>query len=243
MKKLILLTIVLTGFFSSLSAQQKITISDPKNQVIVTANLYLVSDTLPYIILCHQAGFSRGEFKESAIRFCKLGFNCIAVDLRSGGEVNEVKNETAAIAKNMNLPCTYLDAEQDIISAINYAFAKNNRKVILFGSSYSASLALKIAVTNDKVKAVIAFSPGEYFGDKLNLKKSITKLDKPAFVTSSKAEAADVTALLKDLQTKKITQFIPAFGDGVHGSSALWKDNKNEGEYWAALMMFLKSVK
>lgn len=34
----------------------------------------------PIFILCHHAGFSRGECIETAEYFLKQGFNCIAVD-------------------------------------------------------------------------------------------------------------------------------------------------------------------
>ena len=213
-----------------------------KDGVAITADLYFVSDTLPYMILCHQAGFSRGEYKETGPKFTKFGYNCLAIDARSGKEANGVTNETARDAAAKKKPTTYLDAEQDIIAAIDYAYAKSKKKVILLGSSYSASLVLKIAANNDKVKAVLAFSPGEYFGTQLNLKESIKNLDKPVFVTSSKEEAADVSKLVKDIKSKNKQQFTPS-NKGDHGSKALWKEtNPNYHEYWLALLMFMRGV-
>jgi dienelactone hydrolase len=224
-----------------LDAQETITFPS-KDGLEITADQYISSDTLPYIILCHQAGFSRGEYKNTASRFQKFGYNCLAIDARFGKESNGIKNATAALAKAQDMKVTNLDAEQDILAAIDYIYAKTNKKVILLGSSYSASLVLKIAATNDKVKAVIAFSPGEYFGDKLNVKKSIGMLDKPVFVTSSKAEAGDVTTLMKDVKSKNKTQFIPA-NPGDHGSKALWKEiNPDYNEYWMALLMFMRGI-
>ena len=44
----------------------------------------------PLIILYHQAGFSRGEFRHIAPRLVELGFNVLAVDLRSGDILNQV---------------------------------------------------------------------------------------------------------------------------------------------------------
>ena len=213
-----------------------------KDGVIITADLYFVSDTLPYMILCHQAGYSRGEYLETGPKLTKFGYNCIAIDMRSGDEVNGVKNETAFGAKTKNKSTTYLDAEQDILSAIDYAYKKSNKKVILVGSSYSASLALKIGTSNDKVKAVIAFSPGEYFGAKLNLKEAIKNYDKPLFVASTKAEAADVSALIKDIKSQKKQQCTPS-GKGEHGSKALWKASPDCHEYWLTLLMFMRDLK
>ena len=238
MKKIILPFLLLLVFNSS---AQLIIKFPSKDGIIITADLYFVNDTLPYMILCHQAGFSRGEYKETASKFTKFGYNCIAIDARSGGEVNGIKNETAAAATSAKKAVSYLDAEQDIIAAIDYIYAKSKKKVILVGSSYSASLVLKIATTNDKVKAVLAFSPGEYFGTKLNLKESIKNLNKPFFVTSSQTEAPALAKLIKDAVSARKQQFIPS-GKGDHGSKALWKSNPNYHEYWLALLMFMRDI-
>src|SRR5438477_11180739 len=63
--------------------------------LIITADSYLQNDTLPWILLCHQAGYSRGEYKETAVKFENFGYNCLAIDQRSGDSVNGIKNETA----------------------------------------------------------------------------------------------------------------------------------------------------
>ena len=224
-----------------LKAQKKITFT-AADGLTITANLYLVNDTMPYIVLCHQAGYSRGEYNETAPKFSRFGYNCIAVDARSGKEVNDVENRTARAAMKANKPITYLDAEQDILAAIDYAYEKSKKKVLLVGSSYSASLALKIGTTNNKVKAVIAFSPGEYFEESLNLKEAIKVYTKPLFVTSTKDEAADVTKLIKDIKTPVKHQFIP-IEQGAHGSKALWKVTSNHNEYWLALFMFMRAIR
>jgi dienelactone hydrolase len=210
--------------------------------LLVTADLYFVNDSLPYMVLCHQAGYSRGEYMETAGKFCNLGYNCIAIDQRSGNEVNGVKNETAALAIQKKKPTAYLDAEQDILAAIDYAHSQSGKKVFLVGSSYSASLVLKIAAANEKVSAVMAFSPGEYFGTKLKLKDAIANLAVPVFVTSTKEEAADVSALISDVKSKIKKQYIPD-SKGVHGSSCLWKNNPDYQGYWRAILMFVKQVR
>src|ERR1051326_785743 len=91
------------------------------------------------------------------------------------------------------------------------------------------------------MKAVIAFSPGEYFGAKLKLKDAIADLAVPVFVTSAKDEAQDVTTLISDVKSKIKNQFVPT-SKGKHGSSCLWKDNPGYHEYWFAIMMFVKQI-
>ncbi|MEO8234599.1 MAG: acyl-CoA thioester hydrolase/BAAT C-terminal domain-containing protein [Flavobacterium sp.] len=239
MKKIIILILVCKFFYSN--AQEKINFSS-LDGIKITADLYKINDTSNYIVLCHLAEHSRGEYKETAVKLNKLGFNCLAIDTRTGNEVFGIKNQTHIEAINKKKGTEYLDSEQDIIAAINFTDSINNNKgVILLGSSFSASLALKIATTHKKVKAVLAFSPGEYFGDKLNLKNTIKKLNKPVFVTSSKEESSNLKLLIENIKSKNKTQFIP-IGKGAHGSIALWPFIENNEEYWTATIKFLKSV-
>jgi dienelactone hydrolase len=205
--------------------------------LIITADSYFQHDTLPWILLCHQAGYSRGEYKETAVKFEKLGYNCLAIDQRSGDSVNGVKNETAARAKEQGKPTDYLDAEQDIVAAINYLFQNSQKPVILVGSSYSAGLVLKIAVGNPKVKAVLSFSPGEYYGNKLQLAKSITKINVPVFITCAKSEVKSARTIFDAIESKNKLFFSPS-SPGIHASSALWESTNDYKEYWKAVETF-----
>src|SRR5437867_2572680 len=124
--------IILFLFASNIRAQQKITFPS-QDGVTITADLYPVADSLPVILLCHQAGYSRGEYEATALRLNKFGFNCLAIDQRYGDEVNGVVNETAAEAKRLNKPRTNADAEQDIVSAADYLFNKYHKKIMILG--------------------------------------------------------------------------------------------------------------
>ncbi|MCC7301446.1 MAG: dienelactone hydrolase family protein [Bacteroidia bacterium] len=239
MKKLLplLLLFICPCLIQTAKSQTTVTFN-AKDGVTITADWYEVSDTLPWIILFHQAGYSRGEYKDVIKRFHKLGYNCLAVDLRSGKEVNGVVNQTALDAQKKGKDTEYLDAEQDIIAAIDYLYTKVNEPVVILGSSYSASLCLKVAIGNPGVERVVAYSPGEYFGKKLKLKDAIKKLDKPVYVGCSAEEKPACEDLMKDVMTGDKIVFAPGSG-GKHGSSALWKSNPNYYDYWISLMMFL----
>ena len=229
-------TIFFLFSFFSVFAQQKITFPS-LDGLPITADVYYKEANSPLIILCHQARFSRAEYKDIAKELNNMGFNCIAIDQRSGARIFGVVNETNRHALEENHNTDYLDAEQDIVAAVDYASKKYKQKVILWGSSYSASLALKIGKNNEQVKAIVAFSPGEYFGEKLILKNAIKNLNKPAFITSSKEEAPDVTVLISEIKNT-VTQFIPQW-EGTHGSKALWREIKGNEEYWEAVKKFL----
>ena len=97
----------------NLHSQEKIIIT-ADDGLLITADLYEIDAKKPYILLFHQAGFSRGEYKETTQKIIKFGYNCLAVDLRSGGEVNYIQNNTALLAVQKGFPTDYLSSEKDI---------------------------------------------------------------------------------------------------------------------------------
>lgn len=193
------------------------------------------------IVLCHQAGWSSGEYKTIIPILNDMGYNCLAINQRSGKKVNDVVNKTAKKAKELNKPTTYLDAEQDIVAAVRFAkkkAKKRKQKIILWGSSYSASLVLKVA-QDEGVDKVLSFSPGEYFGNDMTLTEKINKLDIPVFITCSKKEIAK-TQLVFDAIPSTDKIFFKPITDGNHGSRALWAKFADNKDYWKAVKAFLK---
>lgn len=209
-----------------------------KDGLFVTADLYTADKPKGFILLCHRSHFNRGEYTKTAPRLNTLGFSCMAIDQRSGMNVLGVKNETSSLAKQKGLPTGYLDAKQDIEAVIDYVYELNHKKpIILVGSSYSASLALLIGCTNDKVKAVAAFSPGEYLKG-VNLAESIKPLAKPIFITSGKKEVEEASKVVRFVHSAYITQFKPKV-DGTHGARVLWEETADNESYWESFQHFL----
>jgi len=83
-------------------------------------------------------------------------------------------------------------------------------------------LALYLAIESDQVKAVLSFSPGNYFAEeKGSLIDKLATFNKPMFVTSSKREALEITQLLSKMTLNdNQVHFIPQ-GNGHHGSRVL----------------------
>ena len=210
----------------------------------ITANLFHINPDWPVMVLCHQARSCKYEYDYTARMFNNEGFNCLAVDQRSGGAELGGNNATAQLAKSQGKSTEYIDAEQDVIAAIDYAFNLYGKKIILVGSSYSAALALKIGNENEQVKAVMAFSPGEYFADrgKTYIQGKMKAFNKPLFITSAKKEAAQCKPFIDEAIAELKLHFIPK-GEGVHGSKALWEKTDNNAEYWDATKAFLSKIK
>lgn len=214
-----------------------------KDGQMITGNLYKIGNTQPIILLCHQAGYNKYEYADIAPKLNQMGFNALAIDQRSGGPFGGQNNETATRSQAAGLDVGMLQAEQDLEAAVDYLHQKFGRKVILWGSSYSSSLALFVTGKSDRVSAVIAFSPGDYFGEqKPSLSAVLKGIDKPFFITSSKEEAETVSELLADyVKDAHHIQFVPE-GKGYHGSRALWYGQKGGDEYWQAVTDFLSKI-
>ena len=242
---LIFLAILLISTSSLYSSTDTISFNS-EDGVVISADTYIIDlePTTPVIVLFHQAGWSRGEYIDIAPKLNAQGFNCVAIDLRSGGKINSTENLTAKHARKSNLQTRYIDALPDISSALRFIgsqFPKN--KVIAWGSSYSAALVLQVAGENpDLVDGVLAFAPGEYFGkqgkSKTWIKESAAKINVPVFITSAKNEKNNWSAIFDAIPSKQKTSFIPE-SKGNHGSRALWEQFEDSDVYWTAVKSFL----
>ena len=208
----------------------------------ITADEYFVSDTLPYILLFHEQESSRGEFQTIAQRLTKMNYNCLAVDLRNGGNNNTVSNETAKNCRENRCRTGVEDIEQDMVAAIEYIALKSDAPVILFGCGANGALSLKLAEETSQVKAVLALSPGEYFLPGVNIQESISDLDKPVFITSGKSEFPFVKELSSGIPGDYLTLFEPQLSEEGRGTTVLSADNPNNSEYWLALILFFKDL-
>jgi dienelactone hydrolase len=215
-----------------------------KDGLLVSGNLYEIDSNKPVILLLHQANFNKYEYADIAPKLNEIGYNVLAIDQRSGGAFAGKSNETfdrATQRGDSNI--SFVDAEQDIDAAIDYLAKKFNQKVTVWGSSYSSALAIFVGAENEQVNGIISFSPGNYFGDaKPKLKSVFEELETPFLVTSSKAEATDLSKELEGVDlSKNQSQFIPE-SDGFHGSRAVWEGQKGAEEYWGAVISFLSSL-
>lgn len=206
--------------------------------ITVYGDYYAGADAArPVILAFHQADFNRLEYREIAPRLVERGFAVLAIDQRSGGNYGGVDNRTAKEAKGF---WVYTDAMPDLEAALAWAREKHpDAKIIAWGSSYSASLAIVLASKHKDVSGVLAFSPGEYFDGKPSVREAAKNVMVPVFITSrSDREKVIAKLILEAVAAPDKTQFIPQ-GTGVHGSSALLQPQGKAEEYWQAVDAFL----
>jgi len=234
--------LIISGTFFPGSAQKKITFP-AVDSLRVTADFYQGDSASPFILLFHEEGSSRGEFREIAPRLVKMGYNCLAVDLRTGRENNYVSNETARRAAALSSPPRAYDCLKDIQGAVRYASGISAQPVVLLGGSFSASLCLLDAAKDSLVSAVAAFSPGEFFRPFITVRDSLLSITVPVFITGSKQEYPYLAELSSKIPPPYITIFVPARHEGKHGTSSLLSSDPASGDYWLSLLMFFRNLR
>jgi len=214
---------------------------EAKDGTRVYADLYMTEagKDAPIILLFHQARANAAEYSPIAPRLAKEGFNCLAVDLRSGGTAWQRKNRTA---EQFDQEQSYESAFADMVAALEWAKTEGYGKIIAFGSSYSASLAFRLAAENQEIREVIAFSPGEYFQQKGIVAQWASQVAVPVFVSCAPSEIAETEKIFDAIATEEKSFHTPE--QGLHGASALRADKNAEGAeaIWKALLEFLAGV-
>ncbi len=248
MKSFKMLSIILFLMITTISYAQETTTFKAEDGVEITAELYITHPhTAPFIVLFHQANWSRGEYQEIAPMLNSLGYNCMAIDQRSGGAVNGIPNKTKKNAEKAMKGTQYLDALIDMNAAIVHA--KTNYvegKLIIWGSSYSSALVLKIAGDQpDMIDGALAFAPGEYFGrfgkSADFITSSAKNITKPVFITSARNEKGNWWKIYEAIGSENKRYFLPETS-GNHGSRALWKKFNDSKDYWKAVKEFLALI-
>ncbi len=215
------------------------------DNVQIVGDLYENSKETPTILLFHQSGSnSRAEYRTIIPKLIEKGYNILAIDQRQGGQLYGSFNRT--IANITTNEFGYCDAYADIEGALDYLMKSGfSGSKVLWGSSYSASLAIKLANDRpDEVNAVLAFSPAsggpmkecrpdEYF-ETLQVPLLLLRPGKEMEIKSVKNQF--------DLAQQNKHQVYVA-ENGVHGSSMLVAErvNADVDENWSIVYAFIEN--
>jgi dienelactone hydrolase len=139
---------------------------------------------------------------------------------------------------------SYESALSDLVAAITWAHRNASRRIVLWGSSYSASLTFAAAAQTRGITALLAFSPGEYFDDKQYVRRAAAQVTIPFFVDSAanQEEIRAAAAIAAPSPSHRKTVYVPQHG--IHGSSTLLESRDPAGarENWAAVERFLRET-
>lgn len=201
----------------------------------VFADLYTSNaDSRWLVVLFHQAGSNAAEYASIAPRIAALGLDALAVDLRSGGRLWEADNRTAATYES---PQPYEASLPDMEAALDWAAAQGKySRVVVWGSSYTASLALKL-VARPEIAGMILSSPGEYFPNESVAEWAKAADRFPILITASPEEAEDDERSIFDAMPTPpgpAPHRLVHHEGGIHGASTADPDRCEAADrYWS----------
>lgn len=218
------------------------------DSIRVYGDIYEIDKSAPILLIYHQGGSNtRAEYKSIIPVLQKEGFNILTIDQRVGGQYfyGGYNRTVAEISKN---EFHYCDAYPDMEAALKFVLDKGfTGKKIIWGSSYSATLGLKLAQENNNVIAgVLAFSPasGPPMKD-CQPDTYIETLELPLLIMKPASEMeSDRSKNQMELAKANNHQFYIA-PNGVHGSSML-DESRIDGSAnatWNVVKKFLSQFK
>ncbi len=220
------------------------------DSINIIGDFYELDKAANTILLFHQGGSNaRGEYVSIIPKLRERGFNILAIDQRSGGQVYGSYNRTLA-----NIPensfgdgYTYCDAYNNLEGALDYVIEKGFLlKKILWGSSYSASLAIQLGNNRqDEISAVLAFSPASGGAMKACLPDPYFESMKIPLLILRPPNEMEREASQQQFELAKQFNhqtYVPQHG--VHGSSMLVKERVGEdvSETWKVVFDFLDKI-
>lgn len=229
----------------TLGAQEMVTFEAADGLALHGAWYRTSGDAAAVIIAFHQGGANgMAEYGPIAPRLNEAGYDVLAVDQRSGGDRLGGVNRTVQ-AHGDDEEIAYCDVTPDLVGAVDYVLsAAPDRPIILWGSSYSGALVLRVSAANPPgVSGVLAFSPasggpmvdcrGEDVSDQIRFPvlalRPLREMDLDSSVTQfARFEAQGHQTYISD--------------PGTHGSSMLVERrvNGSTDDTWAVVLDFLR---
>ena len=220
-----------------------------RDSLVVVADIHRGSGRpeAPTILLFHQGGGSaRGEYRSITPRLLREGYHVIAADTRGGGDRFGALHRAAPAPADFD----YCEALQEVDAVVNLARSRGFAgPLILWGSSYTASLVLQVAARRSAdVRAVLAFSPAS--GEPMRGCEPepyvgwVARAGVRAMVLRPRAELGDSARAARLEAMRRNGAAVVVAERGTHGSSMLDPERvggDTEAE-WSAVLRFLREA-
>lgn len=175
MKKIIFLTSIflLLLTISCTQTNQKILgpndfILTTADEVNITAEYHETNGAERAVLLVHMLGHDKSDYNNLSLNLQKSGFTVLAIDLRGHGTSDlDYTHFTDADWQNLVL---------DIQAGVDYLEEKGYTRIGVVGASIGANAALKQAVQDTRIDALVLLSAGENY-------HNLTTLDIAPFYT------------------------------------------------------------
>ena len=173
----------------------------------------------PMAILLHMNRADRGTWKPLAEPLSEAGFATLAIDMRGHGESQTPNTEDQVERRDTRL---YKDMYDDVRGAYDWLAEQegvDRGRVALVGASVGASVALRYAVQDKSVDAIVCLTPGTlYLG--LDSKRDTRRIRGRTILlmaTQNERRACDELARLNDGAKTKSYKGHEAHGTAMFG--------------------------
>lgn len=251
MKILFTLPVLFLGFYT---AQAQPSASDlPRSEITfqtadaltIYGDLYesKLGKSAPVLLLFHQGGGNaRAEYEPIIPRLVEKGYNILAIDQRQGGSWLGGTNRTVDNLDEQEYH--YCDAYPDLEAAFREVKRRGfEGKKIIWGSSYSAALAIRFATEYaGELAGVLAFSPAS--GEPMQGCKPdafFEEITVPLLVLRPQSEMEREGAQQQFRLIREYGHDTYVAENGVHGSSMLnpARVDGSVEEHWSTVLAFL----
>ncbi len=215
-----------------------------QDSVLIYGDLHHLHKDRPVILLFHQAGANgRAEYEEVIPILTEKEFNVLVIDQRSGGQRFGGYNRTVALITNNNYG--YCEAYPDLVGALDFLVESGyTGHKILWGSSYSAALVVRLAHTQPNyIAGVLAFSPASggpmqacKADDLFETLEVPLLLMRPAREMEVESVASQYQLALQHGHQTYVVE------NGVHGSSMMVESRvtSDPAQQWSIVMTFIE---
>jgi len=229
---------------------EEITFMTP-DSIQIFGKLYAASKSEDIILLFHQGGSNmRGEYRTIIPKLLEHDLNILAIDQRVGGQIYGSYNRTIA-----NIPSNsfdnnygYCDAYNNLEGALDYLILNGyTGDKILWGSSYSATLSIKLASErpNDLLGA-LAFSPASgRVMEGCNPEDYLEKVSIPLIILKPPNEMESDRSKAQFALAEQYGHDTYAAESGIHGSSMLVESRvgSDVSKNWEVVLNFIKKIR
>lgn len=176
----------------------------------------------PSVILVHDLGRDRGDWKDLEKKLPEKGYAVLAIDLRGHGESTQQGQGTLSF-KSMS-EADFANAWQDLQAAYQYLNGREDLdkdRLAVVGAGLGANLALKFAVREHRLKTLVLLSPSLAIKGLLALEDMDRYGERPAFLAASLKDKPAADAVRQLEKAARGRRMVEVYEEAGHGAEML----------------------
>jgi len=206
------------------AAAQTINFDAPDGGRIVGTFYGASAENSPAVLMLHQYGGRREDYKDLARQFQASGIAVLAIDGRGFGESTKKADGSRVSASQSNEAVAGM--KSDVAAAVKFLGEQKNidkKRVGIVGASYGSSLAIIHAGDDASIKAVALLSPGtNYFGNLPTMPAIEKYASRPILIVAAEDDAESATASRRlDKLAAGDKHQLQIYKKGGHGTAIL----------------------